>query len=220
MPARRESRTKHRAGDGRPGHSRGAAGVAESDRPQWASPLGGAPFFDSPGNSASLRVLLLNATHEPLAVVPGRRAVILILAGKAESVEDRLTLMHSAQLVIQMPAVVRLNRYVRIPYRAPTAVSRAGVLRRDGRRCAYCSGRGETVDHVVPRSRGGGHSWENCVACCGRCNTRKADRTLDELGWRLTFLPGAPSRMPTGGLWLNDDADPAWSRWLNGGTAA
>ena len=165
------------------------------------------------------RALLLNASHEPLAVVTGRRALVLILAGKAVSLENRSQLLRSAQLAVALPAVLRLNRYVRVPYRPPTTVSRGGVLRRDSRRCAYCSARGETIDHVVPRSRGGAHSWENCVACCGRCNTRKADRTLDELGWSLGFAPGPPHRMTSGELWLSDDTDPAWIRWLDSSAA-
>jgi 5-methylcytosine-specific restriction endonuclease McrA len=165
------------------------------------------------------RVLLLNASHEPLAVVTGRRALVLILAGKAISLENRGTLLRSAQLAVALPAVVRLNRYVRVPYRPPTTVSRAGVLRRDSRRCAYCFSRGDTIDHVVPRSRGGTHTWENCVACCGRCNTRKADRMLDELGWALSFAPGPPRRLTSGELWLSDDTDPVWRRWLDSSAA-
>ncbi len=167
------------------------------------------------------RVLLLNATHEPLAVVTSRRALVLILAGKAVSIEDReIGAVHSARLVIQVPAVVRLNRYVRVPYRAPTSVTRAGILRRDNKSCAYCAAKGETIDHVIPRSRGGKHSWENCVACCSRCNTRKADRTLDELGWQLLVVPGPPKRTSGGHVWMVDDADPAWAPWLAAGTAA
>lgn len=171
--------------------------------------------------SALPRVLLLNATHEPLAVVTSRRALVLILAGKAVSIEDRqVGAVHSARLVMQVPAVVRLNRYVRVPYRAPTSVTRAGILRRDNKSCAYCAAKGETIDHVIPRSRGGKHSWENCVACCSRCNTRKADRTLDELGWQLLVIPGPPRRTSGGHVWMVDDADPAWAPWLSAGTAA
>lgn len=162
------------------------------------------------------RVLLLNATHEPLAVVTGRRALILILAGKAESVEDRIGMpARSERLVVQIPAVVRLNRYVRVPYRPPTSVTRAGILRRDGRICAYCGAKGDTIDHVIPRSRGGKHSWDNCVACCSRCNTKKADRLVDELGWKLAFKPAPPRRSAGGQFWLIDESDPAWERWLD-----
>jgi 5-methylcytosine-specific restriction endonuclease McrA len=164
---------------------------------------------------ALVRVLVLNASHEPLAVVPGRRALILVVAGKAECVLERSSAppVRSPSLVLAVPAVVRLRRYVRVPYQAPPAVTRAGILRRDLRRCAYCAGRGDTVDHVVPKSRGGEHSWENCVACCIRCNTRKADHLLPELGWSLAWVPAPPRRALFGGLW-SEETDPAWAPWL------
>lgn len=170
-----------------------------------------------PGPVVTLvRVLLLNASHEPLAVVTGRRALVLVVAGKAECVLERVNaaVIRSPSVAVAVPAVVRLNRYVRVPYQAPPTVTRAGVLRRDGRRCAYCHGRGDTIDHVVPKSRGGLHSWENCVACCVRCNARKADRLLAELGWTLGCVPGAPRRGAFGRLWSAEDADPAWKPWL------
>ena len=111
------------------------------------------------------RVLLLNATFEPLAVVTAKRAVVLMLTGKAECIEVTLDeAFHSENLTVPAPSVMRLSRYVRVPYRAAVPMTRAGVLRRDGRRCAYCGRRADTIDHVVPRSRGGGHTWENCVA--------------------------------------------------------
>jgi 5-methylcytosine-specific restriction endonuclease McrA len=164
----------------------------------------------------TLRVLLLNSSHEPLAVVTGRRALVLVVAGKADCMLERpaAALIRSPSMAIAVPAVVRLRRYVRVPYQAPPAITRAGVLRRDSRRCAYCRGRGDTVDHVVPKSRGGSHSWENCVACCVRCNARKADRLLEELGWALPFVPGPPRRGAFGRMWSNEDADPAWEPWL------
>lgn len=163
-----------------------------------------------------VRVLLLNASHEPLAVVTGRRALVLVVAGKAECVLERANaaVIRSPSVAVAVPAVVRLRRYVRVPYQAPPTVTRVGVLRRDGRRCAYCHGRGDTIDHVVPKSRGGSHSWDNCVACCVRCNARKADRLLAELGWTLGCVPGPPRRGAFGRLWSAEDADPAWKPWL------
>lgn len=162
-----------------------------------------------------LRVLLLNASHEPLAVVTGRRALVLVVAGKAECLVERPDgLVRSPSVALAVPAVVRLRRYVRVPYPAPPAVTRAGVLKRDGRRCAYCPGRADTVDHVLPRSRGGAHTWENCVACCARCNARKADRLIEELGWSLTTTPGPPRRGVLGRMWGNEESDPAWEPWL------
>ncbi|WP_222618734.1 HNH endonuclease [Nakamurella sp. PAMC28650] len=166
------------------------------------------------------RVLLLNATHEPLAVLNGRRAVVLMLAGKAECLVERAAgeKVHSPTFCLSVPAVLRLNRFVRVPYAPTAAITRAGVLRRDRRRCAYCRSSGDTIDHVVPRSRGGSHSWENCVACCTKCNARKADRLLSELGWVLPFAPTSPKRIGSGRLWLSEEADPEWHPWL--GSAA
>ncbi|MGI9001730.1 MAG: HNH endonuclease [Pseudonocardia sp.] len=162
------------------------------------------------------RVLLLNATFEPLAVVTVKRAVVLMLTGKAECVEVTLTgaAFHSENLTVPAPSVMRLSRYVRVPYRHPVPMTRAGVLRRDGRRCAYCGKRAETIDHVVPRSRGGTHTWDNCVAACRTCNSHKADKLLPELGWSLDVVPRPPDRTAGGVLVLAVEPLPAWEPWL------
>jgi 5-methylcytosine-specific restriction endonuclease McrA len=161
------------------------------------------------------RVLLLNATFEPLAVVTAKRAVVLMLTGKAECVEATMGgAFHSENLTIPAPSVMRLSRYVRVPYRRAVPMTRAGVLRRDGRRCGYCGKRADTIDHVVPRSRGGTHAWDNCVAACRTCNSRKADRLLDEIGWNLDFVPRPPDRAAGGILVLAVEPLPAWEPWL------
>jgi 5-methylcytosine-specific restriction endonuclease McrA len=106
-----------------------------------------------------------------------------------------------------------LTRYVRIPGGRRIPVSRRGVLRRDGQRCAYCGHSASTVDHVLPRSRGGADSWENLVACCLRCNNIKGDRTPTEMGWQLRIIP----RMPHGTAWLVRGVErpqPDWSEYL------
>ena len=161
------------------------------------------------------RVLLLNATFEPLAVVTAKRAVVLMLTGKAECVEAALdAAFHSENLTVPAPSVMRLSRYVRVPYRRAVPMTRAGVLRRDGRRCAYCAKRADTIDHVVPRSRGGTHTWDNCVAACRSCNSRKADRLIEEIGWTLDFVPKPPDRAAGGILVLAVEPLPAWEPWL------
>jgi 5-methylcytosine-specific restriction endonuclease McrA len=159
---------------------------------------------------------LLNATFEPLAVVTAKRAVLLMLSGKAELVQAALDggAFHSETLTITAPSVMRLSRYVRVPYRSTVPMTRAGVLRRDGRACAYCGKRADTIDHVIPRSRGGTHSWENCVAACRLCNSRKADRLLSELGWALRTRPSPPRRGRGGVLLLTVEPHPTWEPWL------
>src|SRR5690606_31332064 len=136
--------------------------------------------------------LVLNATYEPLCVVPLRRAVILVLAEKATILEASPGMLHSEKLDLPAPTVVLLSRYVRVPYRRGVPLSRRAVLQRDSHSCVYCHGKAETIDHVVPRSRGGRHVWTNVVAACRRCNHKKADRLLSEIGWSLAQPPRAP----------------------------
>jgi 5-methylcytosine-specific restriction endonuclease McrA len=137
--------------------------------------------------------LVLNATYEPLCVVSSRRAVVLVLGGKAVAVEDSAEELRSERLSMHVPVVVRLTRFVRVPYRAQVPLTRRAVFARDGGRCVYCTAPATSIDHVVPRSRGGEHVWENVVSCCRRCNHAKADRGLPELGWRMPRQPRAPS---------------------------
>lgn len=141
--------------------------------------------------------LVLNATYEPLCVVSSRRAVVLVLTARAIAVESSAIVLHAERTAIAVPAVVRLTRFVKVPYRTAVPITRKGVLARDEHRCVYCGSAATSLDHVVPKSRGGAHSWENVVAACGRCNHAKADRPLHELGWRMPRPPQAP----TGAAW-------------------
>ena len=158
--------------------------------------------------------LVLNATYEPLCVVSVRRATILILSAKAVCVADGEGILHSARSSLPTPSVVRLTRYVRVPYRTHVGMSRRAIFARDGWRCAYCHGSAETIDHVMPRSRGGRHVWDNVVAACARCNHTKGDKTPAEIGWRLRVTPMAPKGL----AWrvLGHRApDPRWADWLD-----
>jgi 5-methylcytosine-specific restriction endonuclease McrA len=137
-------------------------------------------------------VLVLNATFEPLAVVPTRRAICLILSEKVEMILASGRSVRSERLSLDEPSVVRLARYVHVPYPKHRSPNRRGVLARDAHTCQYCGAAAETVDHVVPRSRGGGHTWDNVVAACRRCNGGKRDRLLCETTMRLARLPGPP----------------------------
>jgi 5-methylcytosine-specific restriction endonuclease McrA len=159
--------------------------------------------------------LVLNATYEPLCVVSGRRAAVLVLTAKAVPVAAGDGVLHSAHTAVPVPSVVRLARYVRVPYLRTVPLTRKAVFARDGGRCLYCGAAATSLDHVVPRSRGGAHSWENVVSACGRCNHVKADRGVAELGWRLRAVP----RAPTGAAWRVVGArrlDPRWAPYLDG----
>jgi 5-methylcytosine-specific restriction endonuclease McrA len=158
--------------------------------------------------------LVLNASYEPLCIVALRRAVVLVLSEKAIVVEAGDQVLHSERQEIVAPAVVRLARFVRVPYRRSVPLSRRAVMDRDDHSCAYCDSRADTIDHVVPRSRGGRHEWTNVVAACARCNHRKGDRLLVEIGWKL----GAPPREPASTVALVlgwSSRDPLWERYLS-----
>src|SRR5947208_11107498 len=118
------------------------------------------------------RALVLNATDLPLAVVSARRAVVLVLKEKAEVVESDGMIFHSEHLQLEAPSIVRLRRFVRVPYRPRAPLTRRAVFARDAWTCQYCGSPAENLDHVIPRSRGGEHVGENVCAACRLCNAK------------------------------------------------
>ena len=164
------------------------------------------------------KALLLNASFEPLCVVSARRAIVLVLKGKAEIVEGSDAAFRSERMVVPAPSVIRLVHFVRVPFRSRVPLSRRAVFARDDHRCQYCHRDAENIDHVVPRSRGGTHTWENVVASCRACNARKEDRLLAETSFALRRLPVAPHAA----VWLLAAAgslDPTWEPYLPAGEA-
>ncbi|MBJ7347394.1 MAG: HNH endonuclease [Thermoleophilaceae bacterium] len=143
------------------------------------------------------RVLVLNASFEPINVCTVRRAIVLILKEKAEMLDAGELVLRSEQLSLTRPSVIRLTTYVRIPYGAlRRRITRRAVFARDDWSCQYCGRTGTlTMDHVVPRSKGGGTSWDNVVACCAGCNRRKGDRLPDQAGMKLRTTPSQPHAM-------------------------
>ena len=163
------------------------------------------------------QVLVLNATYEPLNVISVRRAVLLLLKEKAEIVEAAGAWVHSEQLALPVPLVIRLVYYVRIPRHFSLPLSRRTVLARDHYTCQYCGERLPkailTVDHVQPRSKGGQTCWENVVAACGSCNRRKGGRTPDEARMPLLHEPRRPRYLA---LTLLEEASApqAWNKYM------
>jgi 5-methylcytosine-specific restriction endonuclease McrA len=139
--------------------------------------------------------LVLNATYEPLCIVPSRRAAVLVLGHRAEILHDTGEVLHSERLAIPVPSVIRLRTYVKVTFRRRAPLNRRGIFARDGHRCQYCGGTAESIDHVVPRSKGGEHTWENVVAACRPCNVRKGDRLLHTTAMELRKHPTAPREM-------------------------
>ena len=140
-------------------------------------------------------MLVLNATYEPINVCTVRRAVVLLLKDKAEVIEHGDWALHSASQTISRPVVIRLVAYVHIPRDTHRRkITRRAVFARDNWTCQYCGSHSSlTVDHVIPRSKGGASSWENIVASCAPCNRRKGNALPRQAGMKLSKQPRTPN---------------------------
>lgn len=147
-----------------------------------------------------MRCLALNASFEPLTLVPVRRALRLVIEGKAEIVEADGGAVRSERLSLPRPAIIRLVKFVHVPRRFRRQVTNTFLFARDSYRCQYCGRPQEqlkhreclTRDHVVPISRGGGNEWSNVVTACSSCNTRKGNHLAGEIGMHLLTVPAEP----------------------------
>jgi 5-methylcytosine-specific restriction endonuclease McrA len=163
-------------------------------------------------------VLVLNATFEPINVTAVRRAMVLMIKGVAQAEEINHTMVHSATRALPVPSVIRLVAYRHIPQQN-RALSRKNILLRDRNTCQFCGrifpASELTLDHVVPRSRGGRSSWENLVACCYQCNNSKGDRTPEEAGLALARRP-RPFTLHTSRqlMRLIGNQDEKWRKYL------
>ena len=137
-------------------------------------------------------VLVLNASYEPINICAARRALVLVLKGVAMTEEENGHFLHAQRIAMRLPSVIRLLEYRRIPHQS-RALSRKNILLRDRNTCQYCgmvlAASELTLDHVVPRSRGGLSAWENLVACCHLCNRRKGNALLVEINMKLLREP-------------------------------
>ncbi len=160
-------------------------------------------------------VLVLNGNYEPLNVTRVRRALLLLIGGKAEMIENGRGHLQSTSIVLEVPSVIRLSVYVRRPL-TPRRLTRREVFARDRQTCQYCGrmGRDLTLDHVLPRSRGGLNTWENVVAACIPCNHRKAGRTPQEARMRLLHEPGLPPPNPYYPFYRFLPANEGWKKFV------
>jgi 5-methylcytosine-specific restriction endonuclease McrA len=145
----------------------------------------------------SLPVLVLNQNFEPLAVCNTKRAVVLVFLGKAQVIEDGRGWIHTATTVFPRPSVIRLNRIIRRP-RPKVKLLRKEIFRRDGYTCQYCGRRTRqlTIDHVIPRHKGGEHAWGNLASACRACNRKKGGKTPQEARMTLLHTPREPKATP------------------------
>lgn len=158
-------------------------------------------------------VLLLNASYEPLRVISWQRAVSLFFLGKVEVVEEYEHEIRSVTLAIKAPSIVRLLQYVRIGRRSPP-LSRTNILARDNFQCQYCAvsltSAEATMDHVVPKSQGGGTSWTNIVCCCKKCNRKKGANTPRQAGMKLSKEPVRPDWLPVLQIKFDGQVPTSW----------
>jgi 5-methylcytosine-specific restriction endonuclease McrA len=173
------------------------------------------------GSTPMGQVLVLNASYEPLNITSWRRATVMLLKGKAEGLE------HAADQLLRpglrRPTVIRLRQFVRVPFR-PLPLTRRNLFHRDGHRCQYCGSGGDrlSIDHVIPRSRGGPHSWDNVTTACLRCNVNKGNRTPREAGMVLARPPGRPLSGPLfeAQRQMANGSHREWAKYVQGWEAA
>jgi 5-methylcytosine-specific restriction endonuclease McrA len=164
-------------------------------------------------------VLVLNASYEPINICGARRALILVLKGVAKTEEEQGAILHAARVRIPMPSVIRLLEYRRIPHQT-RALSRKNILLRDRNSCQYCGvvlPAGElTLDHVIPRSRGGLSTWENLVACCHVCNRKKGNHLPSELNDMRLLREPRPFSLHTSRhiMRMIGHSDQKWRKYL------
>src|ERR671936_67626 len=181
------------AGPARPIHSPARTAMGRVTPP---GPLRSAPVHEHRRRGPDAgRVLVLNATYEPINVCSVRRAAVLLLKDKAEILEHASWELRSEHTSMPRPVVIRLVTFVRVPQDTHRRkITRRAVFARDGWTCQYCGSRSNlTVDHVIPRCRGGASSWENIVTSCAPCNRRKGDSLLRHVGMSLRRRPRTPN---------------------------
>lgn len=163
--------------------------------------------------------LVLNANTEPLNIVSARRAIELVLNGKAVSVDDSTKVFRSETMVLPVPYVVQRLTQVKTDTHnrwGRQVFSKRGMMVRDNFRCVYCNKPGDTIDHVIPQHAGGETSYENCVTSCRSCNGKKGPRALDQIGWKVPPLEARSVPSPYYHLILKAKRrnTPQWEAWL------
>ena len=160
------------------------------------------------------KVLVLNQSYEPLMVINAKRAIVSIIKEKVKMLEKYGENIRSVQNSFDLPSVIRLNFYVHLKYK-DIVLNRRNILKRDDHRCQYCAKQATplTIDHIVPKNKGGKDSWENLVAACSKCNTRKGDTLLKHMDMKLLKKPRKPSKLFQLQTYVNKKQD-NWKQYL------
>lgn len=176
------------------------------------------PIHSQP-SALTAPVLVLNQNFEPLNICSTRRALTLAMSGKAEVLEIADRILQSPSTIVDQPSVIRLQYLVRRPRRR-VPLTRREIFMRDNFTCQYCGKRTHdlTIDHIIPRSRGGANSWDNLVSACYECNHRKGQRTPDQAKMHLRSVPREPRPNPYANIHRITDTEQAaqWQPYLPG----
>lgn len=212
--------------DADPAPRGGGHRASRAARSRRAGSSGGTTVAPAPGTTLAVgrvggtthgsgsHVLVLNATYEPIHVCGVKRAAVLLLKEKAEVIEPGEGHLHAERTALARPAIIRLRTYAPVPRRSRRRLTRRAVFARDDWTCQYCGSRSDlTVDHVIPRSKGGSNEWENIVACCAPCNRRKADR----MPHQARMFPKRSPRAPHPSVFIQvacPRVPASWDAWL------
>jgi len=160
------------------------------------------------------KVLVLNQSYEPLMVINARRAIVLLIKNKVEMLEKYAESIRSVRSRFDLPSVIKLNFYIHLKYK-DIVLNRINLLRRDNEQCQYCGQAKKplTIDHIIPRNKGGKNTWENLVAACVRCNANKGDHLLKNINMKLLKKPKKPSKIFHLQSYVNKNQD-NWKRYL------
>ena len=165
-------------------------------------------------NFENHRTLILNATYQPLSIASAKRSISLLLSNKINVIKNSNFEIRSESSTITIPKVAALNYYVKAPYARRVALNRENIFIRDKYICQYCGNQAESIDHIIPKSKGGQHEWQNVVACCKKCNLIKADKYLNQTILKLVQAPLKPER----NFWIKtiigSNPDPEWKEFL------
>jgi len=166
------------------------------------------------GNINTHKTLILNSTFQPLSLANPKRALSLLLNKKINVLKESNVKLRSIEKSVIIPKVAVLTYYVKAPYSRRVALNRENIFIRDSFNCQYCGKEAESIDHVIPKSKGGSHEWNNVVACCKKCNLLKADKLLSKTVLNLKKIPS----IPEGNFWIKtiigNNPDPDWKEYL------
>ena len=166
-------------------------------------------------DTLSRKVLVLNQSYEPLMVIGAKRAIILLLSDKSECIANYSDIIRSQSLSINLPSVIRINKYIHF-FRNEVILNRINILKRDNFICQYCSKKSNsmTIDHIIPKNKGGRDHWDNLVAACSKCNTKKGNNLLESIEMKLLKNPKKPNYLFYFKQYINVGAQDSWKEYL------